>query len=95
MNTIDVDKLENALLVNRGELFRLGSALIFIVGIMLFTIARSDGGPHGTLLVIAAMIGGYMALNIGANDVAVPGLPVNTDLLVQLTEDLIEPGATA
>ena len=70
VNTIDVDKLENALLVNRGELFRLGSALIFIVGIMLFTIARSDGGPHGTLLVIAAMIGGYMALNIGANDVA-------------------------
>ena len=70
MNILDVDKVEKALLVNRGELFRLGSALIFIAGIMLFTIARSSGGAHGTLLVVAAMIGGYMALNIGANDVA-------------------------
>ena len=70
MNILDVDKVEKALLVNRGELFRLGSALIFIAGIMLFTIARSSGGAHGTLLVVAAMIGGYMAMNIGANDVA-------------------------
>jgi PiT family inorganic phosphate transporter len=70
VHPIDVDKVEKALLVNRGELFRFGSALIFIVGIMLFTVARSDVGQHGTLLVVAAMIGGYMALNIGANDVA-------------------------
>ena len=37
---------------------------------MLFTIVRTDGGMDGTLLVAAAMIGGYMAMNIGANDVA-------------------------
>ncbi|MDJ1018208.1 MAG: inorganic phosphate transporter [Paracoccaceae bacterium] len=37
---------------------------------MLFTIVRTDGGVDGILLVIAAMIGGYMAMNIGANDVA-------------------------
>ena len=70
MNTVNVQKVEKALLVNRGELFRLGSALLFIVGIMLFTVTRHEAGPQGTLLVIAAMIGGYMALNIGANDVA-------------------------
>lgn len=66
----NVRKLEEGLLVNRGELFRLGSAILFIVLIMLFATARGPGGPYGTLLVMAAMIGGYMALNIGANDVA-------------------------
>ncbi|MCP4381259.1 MAG: inorganic phosphate transporter [Hyphomicrobiales bacterium] len=66
----DVRKLEEGLLVNRGELFRLGSGVLFIVLIMLLAIARGLGGPHDTILIMAAMIGGYMALNIGANDVA-------------------------
>ncbi len=69
-NVWNVRKVEEGLLVNRGELFRLGSAILFIVLIMLFAMARGPGGPGGTLLVMAAMIGGYMALNIGANDVA-------------------------
>lgn len=67
---LKTEKIESAVQVNRGELFRFGSALIFIVGIMLFTIVRTDGGVDGILLVVAAMIGGYMAMNIGANDVA-------------------------
>jgi PiT family inorganic phosphate transporter len=69
-NTWNIRKVEKGLLVNRGELFRLGTAILFIVLIMLFAMARGPGGPGGTLLVMAAMIGGYMALNIGANDVA-------------------------
>ena len=64
------ENIETAVQRNRDELFRFGTALIFIVGIMLFTIVRTDGGIDGTLLVVAAMIGGYMAMNIGANDVA-------------------------
>ncbi|WGW02672.1 inorganic phosphate transporter [Tropicibacter oceani] len=64
------ENLERAVQRNRDELFRFGTALIFIVGIMLFTIVRTDGGIDGILLVAAAMIGGYMAMNIGANDVA-------------------------
>ncbi|MDU8945507.1 inorganic phosphate transporter [Ovoidimarina sediminis] len=64
------DNLETAIQRNRDELFRFGTALLFIVGIMLFTIVRTDGGVDGILLVTAAMIGGYMAMNIGANDVA-------------------------
>ncbi len=62
--------MESAARLNREELFRFGIALMFIVGVMLFTLARSNGGVDGTLLVISAMIGGYMAMNIGANDVA-------------------------
>lgn len=65
-----ISKIEKAAQLNRGELFRFGTALLFIIGIMLFTIVRTDGGTDGVLLVIAAMIGGYMAMNIGANDVA-------------------------
>jgi PiT family inorganic phosphate transporter len=64
------ENIEHAVQRNRDELFRFGTALIFIVGIMLFTIVRTDGGIDGILLVAAAMIGGYMAMNIGANDVA-------------------------
>lgn len=70
MATVNTNKIEKALLVNRGELFRFGSAILFIALVMLFVLSRQAPGIHGTLLVIAAMIGGYMALNIGANDVA-------------------------
>ena len=45
-------------------------ALLFIVGIMLFAGTTMESTPNSYLLVAAAMIGGYMALNIGANDVA-------------------------
>ena len=67
---LQTERVESAIQLNRDELFRFGTALIFIIGVMLFTIVRTDGGVDGVLLVIAAMIGGYMAMNIGANDVA-------------------------
>jgi PiT family inorganic phosphate transporter len=47
-----------------------GVAIMFIVGIMLYTGAAASGHEGHYLLVAAAMIGGYMAMNIGANDVA-------------------------
>lgn len=67
---LKTENVENAVRLNREELFRFGTALLFIVGIMLVAMARSDGGVDGVLLIAAAMIGGYMAMNIGANDVA-------------------------
>ncbi len=67
---LQTERVESAIQLNRDELFRFGMALMFIVGVMLFTVVRTDGGVDGILLVIAAMIGGYMAMNIGANDVA-------------------------
>ena len=70
MELNSIRALEQATNLGRGELFRLGTALLFIVAIMLITYSRLDGVPNSHLLVIAAMIGGYMALNIGANDVA-------------------------
>ena len=60
--------IEDATKPARHEFFRLGMALLFIVGIVLTLISRE--GEVSFMLVIAAMIGGYMAMNIGANDVA-------------------------
>ncbi len=70
MELNSIRALEQATNLGRGELFRLGTALLFIVAIMLASYARFENVPNSHLLVIAAMIGGYMALNIGANDVA-------------------------
>ena len=70
MDLKNISSIESATIINRQELFRLGTALLFIVGIMLFTYNSMDRNSGSMLLVIAAMIGGYMALNIGANDVA-------------------------
>lgn len=66
----NVGQLEKATKSSRREMFRLGVALLFIVLIMLLTSIRAHGLESGYLLVIAAVIGGYMAMNIGANDVA-------------------------
>ncbi len=70
MELNSIRALEQASNLGRGELFRLGTALLFIVAIMLISSARLETVTDSYLLVVAAMIGGYMALNIGANDVA-------------------------
>lgn len=64
-----INEIDKATKRGRGELFRFGMGLLFIIGVMLFTIVR--GEANGSMfVVVSAMIGGYMALNIGANDVA-------------------------
>jgi PiT family inorganic phosphate transporter len=70
---MDIDQfsqIERAAGFGRAELFRLGMALLFIVGVMLYANSLIEDVPGGVMLVVAAMIGGYMAVNIGANDVA-------------------------
>lgn len=50
---------------------RLGLALLFLIGTAFFAASLQPGGSGVSIeLVIAAVIGGYMAMNIGANDVA-------------------------
>lgn len=52
------------------ERYRVGISLLFLLGIWLTVGAFSQGMPNAMLLMAAAVIGGYMAINIGANDVA-------------------------
>jgi len=56
---------------SQKEFFRFGMGLMFVVMIMIYT-SQGMGltSPQGIMLVVASMIGGYMAMNIGANDVA-------------------------
>jgi len=52
------------------EFLRLGIALIFMVGVMWWSSSAFGETPNNLFLVIAAVFGAYMAVNIGANDVA-------------------------
>lgn len=70
MEIKNINRIEKATQSGRKELFRIGTALLFIVGVMLFTSQQGLNTTEQLMLVIAAMIGGYMAMNIGANDVA-------------------------
>jgi PiT family inorganic phosphate transporter len=67
---IDIKKIEKSAKTNREELVRVGVSVLFIVGVMIYSTTMMGDGPAGVRIVAAAMIGGYMALNIGANDVA-------------------------
>ena len=63
-------KIESATHISRSEVGRLGSAVLFVVGVMMYTGATFAHVDQLYLLVAAAVIGAYMAMNIGANDVA-------------------------
>ncbi|MDO6822371.1 inorganic phosphate transporter [Marinobacter sp. 1_MG-2023] len=62
--------LETLLTSNSTERYRVGFSLLFLLGVWLVVGSFSEGLPNSTLLMAAAVIGGYMAINIGANDVA-------------------------
>ncbi len=49
---------------------RVALALLFILGVMWYASVYASGIENRTLLIVAAIFGGYMAMNIGANDVA-------------------------
>lgn len=56
---------------SQREFLRFGIGLLFVVSIMIYTtLSIGLSSPQGIMLVVASMIGGYMAMNIGANDVA-------------------------
>lgn len=70
MELNSIQAIESATKSGRKEMFRFGTALLFIIIIMLFATRLTVNGEVSIELVIAAMIGAYMAMNIGANDVA-------------------------
>ncbi len=71
MELNNIQDIENATKFGRNEMFHIGTGLLFIVMIMLYASTIDViGRPFSIELVVAAMIGGYMAMNIGANDVA-------------------------
>ncbi|MDO3720645.1 anion permease [Marinobacter sp. chi1] len=70
MELEQINAIEKATRYGRAEVFRFGLAVLFLAGIMLYVRSIGADTPNMVILVAAAMIGGYMAMNIGANDVA-------------------------
>lgn len=66
INTLE----KQAIKKSHNELGRIGFALFFLVGVLAYSFISSGGVPNNVFLAIAAVFGGYMAMNIGANDVA-------------------------
>ena len=61
---------EEALKKSRTDFTRLGFALFFMIGVLTFSFLNNGGISNNMFLAVAALIGAYMAMNIGANDVA-------------------------
>lgn len=55
---------------SHSEITRIGAALFFLAAVLVFSFMTSGGVPNNLFLAIAAVFGAYMAMNIGANDVA-------------------------
>lgn len=68
MELKSIEKIDKAMKFSRQDSFRLTVGVLFIGLIMMLSFLQE--GSNSTVLIIAAMIGGYMAMNIGANDVA-------------------------
>ncbi|GAB6045241.1 inorganic phosphate transporter [Caminibacter profundus] len=66
-----ISKLEKKARKSAGvDLMRFGIGLLFIALVVLYTYAKTGNVPNNLFLVIATVFGAYMAMNIGANDVA-------------------------
>lgn len=66
-----IKKMEKKAIKESGvDFMKLGFALFFMAMVLVYSFVRTGGIPQNTFLAIAAMIGAYMAMNIGANDVA-------------------------
>ena len=70
MELKSLQHIEHATRFGRPEMARLGVAVLFIACVIVFAGVNHASLPGGYMLVAAAVIGAYMAMNIGANDVA-------------------------
>ncbi len=71
MEISTIKKMEKeALKESRIDFVRLGMALFFMVAVLSYSFLSTGGIPNNMFLAIAALFGAYMAMNIGANDVA-------------------------
>ena len=66
-----IKKMQKEAIKSSGiDFVRLGAALFFMVAVLTYSFMSTGGVPNNVFLAIAALFGAYMAMNIGANDVA-------------------------
>lgn len=61
---------KEAIKSSRIDFIKLGFGLFFMVAVLAYSFMSTGGLPNNVFLAIAALFGAYMAMNIGANDVA-------------------------
>ena len=61
---------KHALKSSYGEFARIGAALLFLAAVLIYSFSTSGNVENSMFLAVAAVFGAYMAMNIGANDVA-------------------------
>jgi PiT family inorganic phosphate transporter len=74
-SALDKDLKKYSRLVNARyqvgrESFNLGLGVLFLLCVLAFAVIQAGTFEGNALIIVATVIGGYMALNIGANDVA-------------------------
>jgi PiT family inorganic phosphate transporter len=52
------------------DFIKIGLAIAFMAAVLIYSFSTTGDIPNNTFLAIAALFGAYMAMNIGANDVA-------------------------
>ncbi|WP_254871536.1 inorganic phosphate transporter [Pseudooceanicola sp. HF7] len=65
-----LSRLEMASMYASRPLIGVGASLVFVTVAALAAAVLSGGTPQSLVVIVAAAFGAYMALNIGANDVA-------------------------
>jgi PiT family inorganic phosphate transporter len=63
-------EMEDAAESSRGDFIKFGIVIIFMISVLVISYNSMGELPTNAFLVIAALFGAYMAMNIGANDVA-------------------------
>lgn len=69
MDIKDYKKLDKASKATQSDSLKIGVVMFFVIAIALYALSVSNT-TNPTMLVFATIVGGYMAMNIGANDVA-------------------------
>jgi len=66
----NIARLESATQESGQQILKVGLGLLFLVGVWIVAAIQTGTVENSSFIIAAGIIGGYMALNIGANDVA-------------------------
>lgn len=66
-----IKKMQKKAIKSSGvDFIKIGLAIAFMAAVLIYSFSTTGDIPNNTFLAIAALFGAYMAMNIGANDVA-------------------------
>lgn len=70
MEIKNIKEFEKASKKLQKDTLKIALVLLFLIGAALLALIFGQANSKGLLLIFVAVIGGYMAMNIGANDVS-------------------------